>query len=103
MDVCVVFCSKDKRQNAGYSGQISTVKPQSENKKNPVVGEIFLTCPDRPWGPPNLLYNGYLLSCPRVKRKGRGVNHPLPSSAVVKERVELHLYSAFGASWPVLG
>jgi len=23
------------------------------------VGEIFRTCPDRPWGPPNLLYNGY--------------------------------------------
>ena len=22
-------------------------------------GEIFRTCPDRPWGPPNLLYNGY--------------------------------------------
>ena len=22
-------------------------------------GEIFLTRPDRPWGPPSLLYNGY--------------------------------------------
>ena len=22
-------------------------------------GEIFRTCPDRPWGPPSLLYNGY--------------------------------------------
>jgi hypothetical protein len=22
-------------------------------------GEIFRACPDRPWGPPNLLYNGY--------------------------------------------
>ena len=22
-------------------------------------GEIFRTCPDRPCGPPNLLYNGY--------------------------------------------
>jgi hypothetical protein len=22
-------------------------------------GEIFRNCPDRPWGPPNLLYNGY--------------------------------------------
>jgi hypothetical protein len=25
----------------------------------PVGGEIFRTCPDRPWGPPSLLYNGY--------------------------------------------
>jgi hypothetical protein len=22
-------------------------------------GEIFRTCPDRPWGPTRLLYNGY--------------------------------------------
>jgi hypothetical protein len=25
----------------------------------PVGGEIFCTCPHRPWGPPSLLYNGY--------------------------------------------
>ena len=25
----------------------------------PVGGEIFGTCPDRPWGPPSLLYSGY--------------------------------------------
>jgi len=25
----------------------------------PVGGEIFRTRPDRPWGLPNLLYNGY--------------------------------------------
>jgi len=34
-------------------------------------GEIFLTCPDRPWGPPSLLYYGYRVF-PGVKR-GRGV------------------------------
>ena len=26
---------------------------------NPGGGEIFRTCPDRPWGPPSLIYNGY--------------------------------------------
>jgi len=26
---------------------------------NPGGGEILHTCPDRPWGPPGLLYNGY--------------------------------------------
>ena len=26
---------------------------------NPGGGEIFRTCPDRPWGPPSILYNGY--------------------------------------------
>ena len=26
---------------------------------NPGGGEIFRTCPDRPWGPHNILYTGY--------------------------------------------
>jgi hypothetical protein len=38
-----------------------------------------------------------------VKRSGRGVDHPPPCSAEVKERVELYLYSPSGTSWPVLG
>jgi hypothetical protein len=32
-------------------------------------GEIFLTRPDRPWGPPNLLYNVYQVF-PGVKAAG---------------------------------
>jgi len=39
----------------------------------------------------------------KVKRPGRGVDHPPPSSAEVKERVELYLYSTSGPSWPVIG
>ena len=38
-----------------------------------------------------------------VKRPGRGVDHPPTSSAEVKERVELYLYSSSGPSWSVLG
>ena len=38
-----------------------------------------------------------------VKRPGPGVDHRLPFSADVKERVELYFYSTFGPSWPVLG
>ena len=38
-----------------------------------------------------------------VKRPGRGIDHPPPSSAEVKEREELYLYSPSGPSWPVLG
>jgi hypothetical protein len=37
-----------------------------------------------------------------VKRPGRGVGHPPPSSAEVKERVDLYLYSPWGPSRPVL-
>jgi len=42
-------------------------------------------------------------SFPGVKRPGSGVGHPPQSSAEVKERVELHLYSPSGPSWLVLG
>jgi hypothetical protein len=40
-------------------------------------------------------------SFPGVKRPGRSVDHP-PSSAEVKESVQLHLYFSFWPSWPVL-
>jgi len=54
-------------------------------------------------GAHGLLYNGYLVSFPGVKWLGRGVDHPPPSSAKVKERVELYLYSPSGPLWPVTG
>jgi len=37
---------------------------------NPGGGKIFGTCPDRPWGPPSLLYNGYR-GFPGVKEQPR--------------------------------
>ena len=42
-------------------------------------------------------------SLPGVKRPGRAVDCPPLSSAEVKERVELYLFSPSGPSWPVLG
>jgi hypothetical protein len=38
-----------------------------------------------------------------IKRPGRGVDHPPLSSAEVKERIELYIYSPSSPSWPVLG
>jgi hypothetical protein len=40
---------------------------------------------------------------PGVKRPGRGVDHTPSSSAEVKQRVKLYLYSPSGPSWPVIG
>jgi hypothetical protein len=57
-------------------------------------GEIFSNRRDPSWGSPSLVYNGYGVSFPGVKRPGRDVNHPLSPSAKVKERVEL--YSPLG-------
>jgi len=37
-----------------------------------------------------------------LKRPGRGVDHPPTSSAEVKERIELYLYSPSGPLWTVL-
>jgi hypothetical protein len=47
-------------------------------------GEIF-RCPDRPWGPPSLLYNGYRVFPGGKLRLGRAVDHSPPSNAAVKK------------------
>jgi len=68
----------------------------------PARSEIFRTRPDRPWGPPSLLYNGYRVF-PGGKAAGAWRRTLTPPSAEVKERVELYLYSTSGPSWPVIG
>jgi len=68
----------------------------------PGGSEIFRSRPDRSWGPPSFLYNGYR-SFPSVKRPGRAVDHPPSSSAEVEGSVELYICSPSGTSWPVLG
>ena len=70
---------------------------------NPGGGEIFRTRPDRPWGLRSLLYSGYRVFFPGVKRPVHGVNHPPSSSAEVKGGIELYLHSPCGPSWLVIG
>jgi hypothetical protein len=84
---------------AGSSGQLLTVsyterRPSSSvgiatgyELQSPGIesrwGEIFRTCPDRPWGPPSLLYNGYRVFPEGKERPGRDADPSPPSSAVV--------------------
>ena len=80
---------------------LTSMHSDSLRGSNPGGGEIFRTRPDRPWDPPSLLYNLYRVSFPGVKWPRRGVTHPPPSSAEVKERVEPYFYSPFGTSPPI--
>jgi hypothetical protein len=46
-------------------------------------GEVFRTCPDRPWGPPGLLCKGYRVFPGGKKRPGRDADTSHPFSAAV--------------------
>jgi hypothetical protein len=83
------------------SGRLQFVRWHLIRRSNPSGGEIFCTRPDRPWGRPNLLHNGYRVF-PGGKAAGTWRWPPTLSSAEVKERVELYLYSTSGPSRPVL-
>jgi len=61
------------------------VKIQYETALNLYEGKIFRTFPDRPWGPPSLVYNGYQVFPEGKKRPGRDADPSPPSSAVFKK------------------
>ena len=48
-------------------------------------GEIFRTCPDRPWDPPSLLYNGYRVFTGGKERPMCDADPSPTSSAMVKK------------------
>jgi hypothetical protein len=57
-------------------------------------GEIFRTCPDRPWGPPSLLCNGYRVFPGGRKRPRRDADlSPTSSAEVYKQSRAIPLLS----------
>ena len=62
-------------------------------ESNPGGDEIFRICPDRPWGPPSLLYNGYRVFPGGKEQPGRDAEPFLYGG---QERVELYLYFTYG-------
>jgi hypothetical protein len=59
------------------------------------VGLRFSARPDRPWGPPSLLYNGYRVFPGGKVRPGPAADPSPPSGA----EVELYLYPPLGHNW----
>jgi len=76
-DKAVEISLQDWRSEIYYQYQYAT--GWIVQGSNPGGGEIFHTCPDWPWGPPSLLYNGYRIFPGGVK-SGQGATltpHPL--------------------------
>jgi hypothetical protein len=101
---CVLVLTRSEREaiqpfvpiavvnNAWNLGHIGTVTVRLSGRDSPVGiviryglggsgiesrwGEIFRNRPERPWGPPSLLFNGYRVSFPGVKRPGLGFDRP---------------------------
>jgi hypothetical protein len=86
-----VFGSRHLRRRAYVFSRFYSIHPDFPHPFRPTLGP---TQPPIKWVP-NL--------SPVVKRPERGVKHPPSSSAEVKDRAELYLYSPSGPSWPVLG
>jgi len=78
---------------------VTSLRAERSGRSNPGEREMFRTRPDRPWCPPILLYNRYRVSFPEVRPPRRGFDHPVPSSAEIKERVELTQYFRVIKSW----
>ena len=69
----------------GSSVGIATELRAGRSGVDPGGNEIFRTCPDRPWGPHSLLYNGYRIFPGGKLRPEPDADHSPPSSAAVME------------------
>jgi hypothetical protein len=94
--VCFAVVCADSvgRDNVKYSDCLTDWAVWGSNSGG---GKVFRTSP-------------YPASCtmgtgsfPAVKWPGRNVDHPLPSKAEIKEKVEVYLYSPIGLHYPFCG
>ena len=102
--VCCTVRTKVKTQD-NQDAETNTDKVQRENKKTKKrhMGSRFLNLSRPSLGPIHISVQWVPFYFQGVKQPWRDANHPPPSSAEVKVKVELYLYSPSGLSWPVLG
>jgi len=67
------------------------------------VGKRFSARPDRPWGPPSLLYNGYRVFPWGKVRPGRAADLSQPSHVAVMEEYSYTSTHPLGHTGPVTG
>ena len=83
------------------AGMAQSVQELTTGRKvrgsNAGEGEIFCTRPDRPWGPPSLLCDGYRISFPGVKRPGCFVEPPPPFPTLAQKSNKKWSYSSIPA------
>ena len=75
---------------------------RSVRRSIPGGSDIFRTRPDRPWGPPNLLQNGYWV-IPGSKAAGALTTHPHLAPRLRKSKTITYLYSPSVPSWQATG
>jgi len=68
--VLLKTCIQIPRHEFILSTHKALIKSAGVRGSNPGGGEIFRNRPDRPCGPPSLLYNGYHVSFPEVSGRG---------------------------------
>ena len=84
IDITVCFSEPSFDENYGPGSVVGIATGWTVRRSNPGGGgEIFRTCPDRPWGSPSLLYSGYRVFPRGKERPGRDADPSPPSSAVV--------------------
>jgi hypothetical protein len=102
----IIYCNNYKLKEIGRDSSVGIATNDGLNGQEieSLLGRDFPHPSRSSLGPPSLLYNRYrVFPGWGVKWPERRVDHPPPSSAEVKETVQLYLYSPSGPSWPVIG
>ena len=93
--VKLLHCCSRPGQRSRYSDSLRVGRSRD---RIPVGARFPAPVHTGPGGPPSLLYIGYRVFPGGKERQRRGVDHPPPSSADVKERIQLYVYSTSGPS-----
>jgi len=79
--ICIYIIKGGPGSSVGIATELRPGRSEIESR----WGARFSARPHRPWGPPNLLYNGYRVFPGGKVRLGRAADHSPPSITTVME------------------